>query len=131
METLSPNSNSALKNTNQEKTYIRRWYDEDPELSNIVLKLEYATDETRNKIAMLIIKTIIDRNIMELKYDNIDSLIDSIKAGYTDTRRSRWYDTNSTTRTAMQMLYDLPCDSRASVALEIKESHKYICIFPI
>lgn len=111
--------------------YTRRWYDEDPELSRIVAKLEYAEKEVKTKVAMLIIKTIIDKNVMTLDYENINDLLDAIYAGYADSRRNRWYDVNSTVRTAMQMLHDLPYEARCSAALEIKNSHKYICIFPI
>ncbi len=112
-------------------TYVRRWYDDDPELSRIVDKMRYSSDEIRSKVALLIIKTIIDRKILNLEYENIEDILDSIYAGYADTRRARWYDLDSTVRTAMQMLHDLPYETRASVALEIKNSHKYICIFPI
>lgn len=118
-------------NSNVNGVYIRRWYDEDPELSQIISKLQYSSDEIRSKTAMLIIKTIIDKRIINLDYENIEDLLDAIYAGYTDTRRSRWYDINSTVRTAMQMLHDLPPESRCKVALDIKNSHKYICIFPI
>ena len=111
--------------------YTRRWYDDDSELSRIVSKMKYSSDEIKTKVAMLIIKIIINRKVLSLEYENIDELLDSIYAGYNDTRRTRWYDVNSTVRTAMQMLHDLPYDTRMSVAEEIKESHRYICIFPI
>lgn len=113
------------------ETYIRRWYDDDPELRRIVDKLKYSNDEIRSKVALLIIKIIINRKILNLEYENIEDILDSIYAGYADTRRARWYDIDSTVRTAMQMLHDMPYETRASVALEIKNSHKYICIFPI
>lgn len=122
---------NLLRENEAKSVYIRRWYDEDPELSQIVSKLQYSSDEIKSKVAMLIIKIIIDKNIMSLDYENIDDLLDALYAGYADTRRSRWYDINSTVRTAMQMLHDLPYDARCSVAMEIKNSHKYICIFPI
>ena len=80
---------------------------------------------------MLIIKIIINRKVLSLEYENIDALLDAIYAGYNDTRRTRWYDVNSTVRTAMQMLHDLPYDTRMSVAEEIKKSHQYACVFPI
>lgn len=116
---------------NEEKTYYRRWYDEDPELSQIVAKLQYSSDEIKSKVAMLIIKTIINRNIQTSEYDSIEDMLISINAGYLDPRRSRWYDVNSTTRTAMQMLHDLPPDVRSEITYEIKDQHKYICIFPL
>ena len=128
---MDKEADKILSKNHGNRTYIRRWYDEDPELLAIVSKMEYSTDEVRNKVAMLIIKVIIDRNILQSRYNDIDALVESVRAGYTDTRRSRWYDTSSTTRTAMQMLRDLPGDERYSVAQEIKQSHKYICIFPI
>ena len=112
-------------------TYVRRWYDDDPELAQIISKLEYARDDERVRVALLIIKTVIDRNVLELNYENIEDILASINAGYTDTHRSRWYDVNSTTRTAIQMLHDLPHELRHSIAMEIKQSHRYIGIFPI
>ena len=111
--------------------YARRWYDDDSELSRIVSKMEYSSDEIKTKVAMLIIKIIINRKVLSLEYENIDALLDAIYAGYNDTRRTRWYDVNSTVRTAMQMLHDLPYDTRMSVAEEIKKSHQYACVFPI
>lgn len=114
-----------------ERTYYRRWYDEDPELAQIVSKLEYANDEIKSKVSLLIIKTIINRNIKTAEYDSIEDILISVNAGYLDTRRSRWYDVNSTTRTAMQMLHDLPPDIRSDITCEIKDQYKYICVFPI
>ena len=93
--------------------------------------MQYSDDDVRRKIAMLIIKIIIDKRIMDLTYENIEDLLDSLKAGYTDTKRSRWYDINSTVRTAMQMLNDLPDEERYRIAIEIVESHKYLCLFNI
>ena len=116
-------------NKNESSTYIRRWYDEDYNLSQIVEKMQYSDDDVRRKIAMLIIKIIIDKRIMDLTYENIEDLLDSLKAGYTDTRRSRWYDANSTVRTAMQMLNDLPDKERYLIANEIIEEHKLFNIY--
>ena len=116
-------------NKNENRTYIRRWYDEDYNLSQIVEKMQYSDDDVRRKIAMLIIKIIIDKRIMDLTYENIEDLLDSLKAGYTDTKRSRWYDSNSTVRTAMQMLNDLPAEERYIIANEIIEEHKLLNIY--
>ena len=66
---------------------------------------------------------------MDLTYENIEDLLDSLKAGYTDTKRSRWYDINSTVRTAMQMLNDLPAKERYLIANEIIEEHKLFNIY--
>ncbi len=123
---ITPNSYEKASDN-----YTRRWYDDDSELSRIISKLEYSNDEIKTKVALMIIKVIINKKVLSLEYENIDELLDSIYAGYNDTRRTRWYDTNSTVRTAMQMLHDLPYDTRMSIAEEIKESHRYICIFPI
>ena len=116
-------------NKNENRTYIRRWYDEDYNLSQIVEKMQYSDEDVRRKIAMLIIKIIIDKRIMDLTYENIEDLLDSLKAGYTDTKRSRWYDSNSTVRTAMQMLNDLPAEERYIIANEIIEEHKLLNIY--
>ena len=116
-------------NKNENRTYIRRWYDEDYNLSQIVEKMQYSDEDVRRKIAMLIIKIIIDKRIMDLTYENIEDLLDSLKAGYTDTKRSRWYDLNSTVRTAMQMLNDLPAEERYIIANEIIEEHKLLNIY--
>lgn len=117
--------------TMQETTYFRRWYDEDPELSYIVSKLEYATDEIKSKVSLLIIKTIINKNVLSNDYEDVEDMLISLNAGYMDPRRSRWYDTNSTTRTAMQMLHDLPPESRSDIIYEIKHEYRYMSVFPI
>ena len=124
------NGGRELKSDNN-RTYIRRWYDEDYNLAQIVEKMQYSSDDVRRKVAMLIIKIIIDKKIMDLQYENIEDLLDSLKAGYTDPKRSRWYDVNSTVRTAMQMLNDLPDEERYFIANEIIESHKYQHFFII
>ena len=66
---------------------------------------------------------------MNLAYENIEDLLNSLKAGYNDTRRSRRYDANSTVKTAMQMLNDLPDKERYLIANEIIEEHKLFNIY--
>ena len=62
-ENMQSNNKDAHDNGNKNdnRTHIRRWYDEDYNLSQIVEKMQYSSDNVRRKPAMLIIKIIIDK----------------------------------------------------------------------
>ena len=110
-------------------TMARRWYDNDPLLSQIVTHLQHSDDSTRIKLAMYLIKVIISKNVLELNYENIDNIMDAIYSGYEDPRRLRWYDVNSTVRTAMKMLEDCPSSVRYEISLEMKAVLTKMAIF--
>ena len=61
--------------TNQQ----RRWYDKDPVLSQAVSTLEHSDDETQIRIALNLIKIIIEHNIEDEKFlISIEAFIDSL-----------------------------------------------------
>ena len=82
----------------------RRWYDKDPVLSQAIETLEHSSDETQIKVALNLIKIIIEHNIEDEKFETVDDIINAVGSGLEDNRKGRWYDIDSTVRTAMNML---------------------------
>lgn len=114
---------SVNTDANNIKKYYRRWYDKDPELSYIVSCLENSDTNTKIKLAMKIIKSVISQNIVDLHYENIDDIMNIIYSGYDDPRRLRWYDMDSTVRTAMHMLQHCPEEIQYHISSEIKNEY--------
>ena len=52
----------------------RRWYDKDPVLSQAIETLEHSDDETQIRIALNLIKIIIEHNIEDEKFDFDDEI---------------------------------------------------------
>lgn len=121
IEELENSLKEEIESINQR--LYRRWYDNDPILSLVIYRMEHSSTEIRERIAMEIIKIIISNNISNLKYRNINEILDGINSGYEETRRGRWYDINPTVRTAIGMLQDCPVEMRHIISKEIK---KYI-----
>ena len=97
----------------------RRWYDKDPVLSQAVHTLEHTDDETQIKIALNLIKIIIEHNIEDEKFEAVDDIINAVGSGLDDNRRGRWYDIDTTLRTAMNMLQNCPADTQKVIAKEM------------
>jgi len=97
----------------------RRWYDKDPVLSQAVHTLEHTDDETQIKIALNLIKIIIEHNIEDEKFEAVEDIIDAVGLGLDDNRKGRWYDIDTTLRTAMNMLQNCPADTQAIIAKEM------------
>lgn len=97
----------------------RRWYDKDPVLSQAVQTLEESDDETQIRIALNLIKIIIEHNIEDEKYEAVDDIINAVGSGLDDNRRGRWYDIDTTLRTAMNMLQNCPEDTQKVIAKEM------------
>lgn len=53
----------------------RRWYDKDPVLSQAVQTLEKSDDETQIRIALNLIKIIIEHNIEDEKFEELKTLL--------------------------------------------------------
>ena len=98
----------------------RRWYDKDPVLSQAVNTLEKSDDETQIRIALNLIKIIIEHNIEDEKFEAVEDIINAVGSGLDDNRKGRWYDIDSTLRTAMNMLQNCPTDTQKIIAKEIK-----------
>ena len=97
----------------------RRWYDKDPVLSEAVRTLEETDDQTQIKVALNLIKIIIEHNIEDEKFEAVDDIINAVGSGLDDNKRGRWYDIDTTLRTAMNMLQNCPEDTQKVIAKEI------------
>ena len=97
----------------------RRWYDKDPILSNAVKTLENSDDETQIRIALNLIKIIIEHNIEDGQCETVEDIINAVGSGLEDTRKGRWYDIDSTVRTAMNMLQNCPANTQRIIAQEM------------
>ncbi len=97
----------------------RRWYDKDPVLSQAVHTLEATDDETQIKIALNLIKIIIEHNIEDEKFEAVEDIINAVGLGLDDNRKGRWYDIDSTLRTAMNMLQNCPATTQHIIAKEM------------
>ena len=95
----------------------RRWYDKDPVLSQAVETLEQSDDETQIKIALN--KIIIEHNIEDEKFEAVEDIINAVGSGLDDNRKGRWYDIDSTLRTAMNMLQNCPPATQHLIAKEM------------
>ncbi|MBQ3310590.1 hypothetical protein IJG72_00790 [bacterium] len=97
----------------------RRWYDKDPVLSQAMNTLEHSDDETQIKIALNLIKIIIEHNMESYKYESVEDVISAVQSGQSDSRNGRWYDINETLRTAMTMLQNCPEATQSLIAKEM------------
>ena len=97
----------------------RRWYDKDPVLSQAISTLEPSSDETQIKIALNLIKIIIEHNIEDEKFEAVEDIINAVGSGLDDNRKGRWYDIDSTLRTAMNMLQNCPPATQHLIAKEM------------
>ena len=59
----------------------RRWYDKDPVLSQAMKTLERSDDETQIRIALNLIKIIIEHNIENEKFEAVEDLINAVNSG--------------------------------------------------
>ena len=97
----------------------RRWYDKDPILSRSMKTLEDSDDETQIKIALNLIKIIIEHNISEHAYSGVEDIIAAVEDGNVERGNGRWYDIDATVRTAINMLENSPIVVQKSVAKEM------------
>lgn len=97
----------------------RRWYDKDPVLSEAVHTLEESDDQTQIRVALNLIKIIIEHNIEDEEFEAVDDIINAVGSGLDDNRRGRWYDIDTTLRTAMNMLQNCPADTQKVIAKEM------------
>ena len=97
----------------------RRWYDRDPVLSQAVNTLEHSDDQTQIRIALNLIKIIIEHNIEDEKFEAVEDIINAVGSGLDDNRKGRWYDIDTTLRTAMNMLQNCPEATQHGIAKEM------------
>jgi hypothetical protein len=97
----------------------RRWYDKDPVLSQALKTLEETDDDTQIKVALNLIKIIIEHNIEDEKFEAVEDIISAVGSGLDDERKGRWYDIDATVRTAMNMLQNCPETTQHLIAKEM------------
>lgn len=97
----------------------RRWYDKDPVLSSAMKTLEQSDDDTQIKIALNLIKIIIEHNIENSEFEAVEDIISAVEAGVEENRSNRWYDIDTTLKTAMSMLQNCPESTQHVIAKEM------------
>jgi len=70
--------------------------------------LEQSDDESQIKISLNLIKIIIEHNIESSEFEAVEDIISAVEAGVEENRNSRWYDIDSTVKTAINMLQNCP-----------------------
>ena len=103
----------------EQSNHQRRWYDKDLVLSQAVSTLEHSDDQTQIRIALNLIKIIIEHNIEDEKFEAVEDIINAVGAGIEDNRKGRWYDIDTTLRTAMNMLQNCPEATQHVIAKEM------------
>ncbi len=101
--------------------YFSRWYDKDPVLSMSMRTLSTSTDTKQIEVALNLIKVIIEHNIQDNKYENVEDIMSAVEDGRIQRGHSRWYDIDSTVRTAIQMLEKCSPDTKKKVALDMAQ----------
>ena len=103
-------------------TSARRWYDKDPILSSAMKTLEKSDDETQIKIALNLIKIITEHNISNSEYESVEDIVSATEDLLENTKKGRWYDIDSTLRTAITLLQNCPDSTRAEIAKEMAKN---------
>ena len=103
-------------------TNTRRWYDRDPILSSAMKTLEESDDDTQIKIALNLIKIITEHNISSSEYESVEDIVSATEDVLENTKKGRWYDLDSTLRTAITLLQNCPDSTRAEIAKEMAKN---------
>ena len=103
-------------------TNARRWYDKDPILSSAMKTLEESNDDVQIKVALNLIKIITEHNISNSEYESIDDIISSTEDILETTKKGRWYDLDSTLRTAITLLQNCPDATKSVIAKEMAKN---------
>lgn len=103
-------------------TNARRWYDRDPILSSAMKTLEESDDETQIKIALNLIKIITEHSISNSEYESVEDIVSATEDVLEKTKKGRWYDIDSTLRTAITLLQNCPESTRSVIAKEMAKN---------
>ena len=103
-------------------TNTRRWYDKDPVLSSAMKTLEESDDETQIKVALNLIKIITEHNISNSEYESVEDIVSSTEDVLENTKKGRWYDLDSTLRTAITLLQNCPDSTKSIIAKEMAKN---------
>jgi len=97
----------------------RSWYDKDPILSRSMMTLEDSDDKTQIKVALNLIKIIVEHNLAYTDFTDVDEIIESVDEGLEGKNYNRWYDIDKTLRTAINMLENCPEETQSVIAKEM------------
>ncbi len=100
---------------------VRRWYDRDPLLSKSMRILKDSDDDFQIKMAINLIKVIIEHHIDTDQFQSINDIMMAVKDGHIDKGNARWYDADNTLKTAIQMLESCPVEMQESITKVIAE----------
>lgn len=100
---------------------VRRWYDRDPLLSKMMRILKDSDDDFQIKMAINLIKVIIEHHIDTDQFQSINDIMMAVQDGHIDKGNARWYDADNTLRTAIQMLESCPVDMQRRITKDIAE----------
>ncbi len=98
---------------------IRHWYDDDPVLSKSIKILEETDDEAQIKIALNLIKVIIEHNIADNNFVEVDDILTAVEDGRMVENTDRWYDIDAALGTAITMLSTSPRQTQKIIAKEM------------
>ena len=100
---------------------VRRWYDRDPLLSKMMKVLKDSDDDFQIKMAINLIKVIIEHHIDTDQFQSINDIMMAVKDGHIEKGNARWYDADNTLSTAIQMLENCPVDMQESITKVIAD----------
>ncbi len=100
---------------------VRRWYDRDPLLSKMMRILKDSNDDFQIKMAINLIKVIIEHHIDTDQFQSINDIMMAVKDGHIDKGNARWYDADNTLSTAIQMLENCPVEMQESITKVIAD----------
>ena len=100
---------------------VRRWYDRDPLLSKMMRILKDSDDDFQIKMAINLIKVIIEHHIDTDQFQSINDIMMAVQDGHIDKGNARWYDADNTLRTAIQMLESCPVEMQRRITKDIAE----------
>ena len=81
--------------------------------------LEKSDDESQIKIALNLINIIIEHNISNEEFSEVGDILNAVEDGKANGMGNRWYDLNSTVRTAINMLENCPFSTQKAIAKEM------------
>ena len=93
-----------------------RWYDKDPDLSKLMAFIQTLNDEIREEIAADLIQIVM--NEVGTNHDDEISILSASKV----TEYKRWYDTNLSLHSAIEIIKNLDENIRVEIVSLIMES---------
>lgn len=98
----------------------RRWYDQDPLLSDAMKTLKNASDAEQIRLALHVVKILNEHNLEKDDAAQEQEREDGPVFKYSD-KKSRWYDLDNTLKTSIEMLRCCDLETQKLIAGEIVE----------